>query len=155
MIPAPAGAYILSVEERHPDGSNSWHEIEVVAFDDTGTPLVVDDHSNTGLVTPVELAGAPCRWSLSNAPHHATTPAEPGWYALYTIRYDEGDEFERLPVIAWRTTSDEYDGSATIIGHDDCGVVRPLDAVAYARTNSNEDLVGFFHPARYPEPEAS
>lgn len=149
MIPAPPGAYTVEIKRTRNDGSSYYVDREVVAFDDDGDPLVVDPDgaSYTGLVRP------PGRWRLEPSVRlHAPIPAEPGWHALF-VRHDlDESELYRYPVIAWHGSPRAYGGSATVVGWDDEQAL-PFDAVERAAGPvSNLDLIGFFHPERFPEP---
>jgi hypothetical protein len=157
------GDYVVQVELERDDGSRYWRTEEVAAFSDDGVPLVVSIYDKRGLVSVRSSSDLRvCRWRLSRCEGGRPVPAAPGWYALFSLRCDDdgpGDSptLFRRPVIAWRPSTNEYAGGATIIdySHSDGEGPRPVDAKALADADEEHlTLLGFFHDRWFPpEPD--
>jgi hypothetical protein len=129
--------------------------LEVVAFDENGTPLVAGDQR---LVSPREWGRNVLSYYIERETRESYVAAGPGWYALTAI-YPGGGEVERwrYPVVAWRPApaqgiTEGPEGSATILAPGERSA-QPCDARAYCEDCDNEDLVGFFHQDLHPEPD--
>jgi hypothetical protein len=151
-IAVTPGAYAAIITFERTNGTTFSQTRGVVAFDDHGMPLVLGHES---LRAPYDLGiGTVKDWYVEEA--RPLVAAQPGWYALFAERFDNDEpddppELVRRPVIAWRPSTSEYGGSATIIDYSlsDDGP-RPVDAAALAAASSHLELLGFFHDRWFP-----